>query len=43
VHGKEIAAASLVIAAKALIRRPELQSFRDASGSEGPTIDEVTE
>ncbi|MDH2416073.1 hypothetical protein [Nocardioides sp. CER19] len=38
-----VTAASLVIAAKALIRWPELQSFRDAGGSEGPTIDEVTE
>ena len=33
-------AASLVIAAKGLIRWPELQSFR---GQEGPSIDEVTE
>jgi len=40
--GGHVTAASLVIAAKALIRWPELQSFRDG-GSEGPTIDEVTE
>lgn len=33
-------AAGLVIAAKGLIRWPELQSFR---GEEGPSIDEVTE
>jgi hypothetical protein len=38
----QVTAASLVIAAKALIRWPELQSFRDGR-SEGPTIDEVTE
>lgn len=36
-----VTAASLVIAAKGLIRWPELQSFRRAHG--GPTIDEVTE
>jgi hypothetical protein len=40
--GGHVTAASLVIAAKALIRWPELQSFRDGS-AEGPTIDEVTE
>jgi hypothetical protein len=40
--GGYVTAASLVIAAKALIRWPELQSFRDG-GAEGPTIDEVTE
>ena len=40
--GGHVTAASLVIAAKALIRWPELQSFRDG-GSDGPTIDEVTE
>lgn len=36
-----VTAASLVIAAKGLIRWPELQSFRRAH--DGPTIDEVTE
>lgn len=36
-----VTAASLVIAAKGLIRWPELQSFRHAH--DGPTIDEVTE
>jgi hypothetical protein len=42
--GGHVTAASLVIAAKALIRWPELQSFRGGNGgSEGPTIDEVTE
>jgi len=37
----QVTGASLVIAAKALIRWPELQSFRRAH--EGPTINEVTE
>jgi len=37
----QVTGASLVIAAKALIRWPELQSFRRAE--EGPTINEVTE
>ncbi|MFT4080997.1 MAG: hypothetical protein QM638_00275 [Nocardioides sp.] len=37
----QLTAASLVIAAKGLLRWPELQSFRTAT--EGPTIDEVTE
>jgi hypothetical protein len=42
--GGHVTAASLVIAAKALIRWPELQSFRDGDGRpDGPTIDEVTE
>jgi hypothetical protein len=41
--GGHVTAASLVIAAKALIRWPELQSFRDGGDAEGPTIDEVTE
>jgi len=42
--GGHVTAASLVIAAKALIRWPELQSFRDGTGrADGPTIDEVTE
>ena len=39
-----VTAASLVIAAKGLVRWPELQSFRSADGSsDGPSIDEVTE
>jgi len=37
----QVTAASLVIAAKGLIRWPELQSFRQAE--EGPSINEVTE
>jgi hypothetical protein len=42
--GGHVTAASLVIAAKALIRWPELQSFRGGdAGADGPTIDEVTE
>lgn len=42
--GGHVTAASLVIAAKALIRWPELQSFRDGSGgTDAPSIDEVTE
>ena len=42
--GGYVTAASLVIAAKALIRWPELQSFREGGGAgDGPTIDEVTE
>ncbi|MEI7056559.1 hypothetical protein WBG06_12145 [Nocardioides sp. CCNWLW239] len=36
-----LAAAGLVVAAKGLIRWPELQSFRD--DSEGPSINDVTE
>ncbi|MBO9524223.1 MAG: hypothetical protein J7518_22010 [Nocardioidaceae bacterium] len=39
-----VTAASLVVAAKGLIRWPELQSKRDAAGlGRGPDIDEVTE
>lgn len=37
----QVTAASLVIAAKGLVRWPELQSFRQAE--EGPSINEVTE
>ena len=36
-------AAGMVIAAKGLIRWPELQSKRDRDGANGPQIDEITE